>query len=58
MKKTKYIQDNKYYDIIVDKETGVNYISYTNFDMYGLTPRLNTDGTLYVSKTEAIKPLK
>lgn len=52
MSKVEYIQDDNFYDIIVDRETGVNYISYTNYDMYGITPRLNADGTPYVSEVE------
>ena len=51
MSKVKYIQDNNDYDILIDKETGVNYIAYYGYDTYAITPRLNADGTLYVSKT-------
>ena len=50
MSKVKYIQDDNDYDILIDKETGVNYIAYYGYDTYGLTPRLNADGTLYVNK--------
>lgn len=50
---TNYIQDDDYgyYEIIVDKETGVNYILYSNYHIHGsgITARLNADGTPYVS---------
>lgn len=49
---TKYIQDDYgYCEIIVDKETGVNYVVYANYHKKsgGLTVRLNADGTPYVS---------
>ena len=47
---TEYIQDvYNYYEIIVDKETGVNYIVHDCKYEYGITVRLNTDGTPYVS---------
>lgn len=50
---THYIQDDDYgyYEILVDKETGVNYIIYKSNYMngLGLTVRLNADGTPYVS---------
>ena len=35
--------------IFVDKETGVNYIVYIGTKSCALTPRLNADGTPYVS---------
>ena len=46
-----YIQDDGYYEIVVDKETGVNYVVYANYHKKcgGLTVRLNADGTPYVS---------
>ena len=53
--KTKYIQDywkspdDEQYSIRVDKETGVNYIVYDGYYSGGITPRLNADGTPYVS---------
>ena len=53
---TKYIQDYKgslddeEYSIRVDKETGVNYIVLDGFESGGITPRLNADGTPYVSE--------
>lgn len=48
---TEYIQDvYNYYEIIVDKETGVNYIVHDFKYEYGITPRLNADGTPYVSE--------
>lgn len=48
-----YIQDGYgYCEIIVDKETGVNYVVYANYHKKsgGITPRLNADGTPYVSE--------
>lgn len=54
--KTKYIQDywgspdDEQYSIRVDKKTGVNYIVYDGFYVCGITPRLNADGTPYVSE--------
>jgi uncharacterized protein YxeA len=50
-----YIQGGYgYCEIIVDKETGVNYVVYANYHKKsgGITVRLNTDGTLYVSEVE------
>lgn len=51
-----YIQDISYgyYEILIDKETGVNYILYSNNYKHadGITPRLNADGTPYVSEVE------
>ena len=38
--------------IVVDKETGVNYIFYITTDGGGMAPRYNADGTLYVSEVE------
>lgn len=54
--KTKYIQDYTFYKdniefkIIVDKETGVNYVIYSGYKNGGMTVRLNADGTPYVSE--------
>lgn len=41
--------------IVIDKETGVHYIvvsaqNYSNAVTVSVTPRLNADGTLFVSK--------
>ena len=46
---TNYIQDNRCCRIIVDKKTGVNYIVFSDLHQGGITPRLNADGTPYVS---------
>lgn len=38
--------------ILVDEDTGVHYVVVTNYDYRGgtaITPRLNADGSLYVS---------
>ena len=49
--KTKYIQDyNSEFEIYIDKETGINYIVYDGFYGGGIIPRLNADGTPYVSE--------
>lgn len=40
------------YSIIVDSETGVNYILYDVYQQAGLAPRYHADGTLYVSEVE------
>ena len=45
-----YIQNDWDYNIVVDKETGVNYIVYIDYKQGGITPRLNADGTPYVSE--------
>ena len=50
--KVNYIQDDWDYTIVVDKETGVNYIKYWDTRAGGLTVRLNADGTPYVSEVE------
>lgn len=34
----------------VDEETGVNYFVYDGYYKGGITPRYNTDGSLYVTK--------
>ena len=49
---TNYLQDNDYYEIYVDKETGVNYVVYNNYhsNSGGMAIRLNADGTPYVSE--------
>ena len=56
--KIRNIQDRIYndvetaFEIAVDKETGVNYIIYNGYKQGGITPRLNADGTLYVSEKD------
>lgn len=44
-----YIQDEWGIKIMVDKETGVNYILFRGNKRGGITVRLNADGTPYVS---------
>ena len=49
--KINYIQDDYDWDdykILVDKDTGVNYIVFYSRNRGGITPRLNADGTPYV----------
>lgn len=50
---TNYMQDTNTWRIVVDKETGVNYIVY-NGGRSGIDiiPRLNADGTPYVSEVD------
>lgn len=45
-----YTQPDFYY--IVDKETGVNYVVFSEVYKAGICPRYNSDGSLYVSKTK------
>lgn len=47
--KTYYMQDYGECYIYVDKETGVNYIVFNDYNKGGITVRLNADGTPYVS---------
>lgn len=47
-----YIQDGWGIKIMVDKETGVNYILFRGNNRGGITPRLNADGTPYVSEVK------
>ena len=49
-RKTDYIQDSDRITILVDKETGVNYIVRNYFqNSTAITVRLNADGTPYIS---------
>lgn len=40
------------HDILIwtDEETGVQYIIYEDVHSGGITPRLNADGTLYITE--------
>lgn len=49
--KTRYLQD-EYYEIVIDKETGVNYIINSSDNNQGITVRLHADGKPYVSEVE------
>jgi len=40
------------YHIMVDKETGVEYILYHDFSRFGMSVRLNTDGTPMIYEGE------
>lgn len=46
-----YIQSSKKFSFYVDKKTCVEYIIYNNAYQGGITPRLNTDGTLKLNET-------
>ena len=54
--KSQFIQEYDYYKnhgmfaIVIDKETGVNYIIFRSDSKAGMTVRLNKDGTPYVSE--------
>ena len=37
------------FDILVDKETGVNYIVVSNGNSVYMTPRLKADGSIYIT---------
>ena len=41
-----------YVSVIVDHETGVNYVFYKSGYGGGLSPRYNADGTLYITETQ------
>lgn len=43
--------------VYIDPKTGVNYIVISDYNCHGIciTPRLNADGTLYISNKEDIK---
>ena len=45
-----YYKNNGLFDIVIDKETGVNYIIFRSDSKAGMTVRLNKDGTPYVSE--------
>ena len=45
-----YYKNNGMFDIVIDKETGVNYIIFDGIHAGGMTVRLNEDGTPYVSE--------
>lgn len=50
-RKSNYIQDLDRFTIVVDKETGVNYIVRNYYQQSTvITVRLNADGTPYVSE--------
>ena len=41
-----------YVSVIVDHETGVNYVFYKSGYGGGLSPRYNADGTLYITEAQ------
>lgn len=48
-----YIQSNySDYEIVIDEETGVNYIVFNEHKKGGMTVRVNADGTPYVSEVD------
>lgn len=46
------IGSTTYITVIVDHETGVNYIFYKSGYGGGLSPRYNPDGTLYITEAQ------
>ena len=46
------MQGTTYVSVIVDKETGVNYVFYKSGYGGGLSPRYNADGTLYITEVK------
>lgn len=44
-----YYEDGVSFFSFVDEETGVNYLVFIGANKGGMTPRLNADGTLYVT---------
>ena len=47
---TYYIQDSMNFDFYIDKETCIEYIIFSGGYKGGITPRLNTDGTLKLNE--------
>lgn len=47
---TYYIQDSMNFDFYIDKETCIEYIIFSGEYKGGITPRLNTDGTLKLNE--------
>ncbi len=47
---TYYIQDSMNFDFYVDKESCIEYIIFSGRYKGGITPRLNTDGTLKLNE--------
>ena len=45
-------QGTTYVSVIVDRETGVNYIFYKSGYGGGLSTRYNADGTLYITEVQ------
>ena len=46
------MQGTTYVSIIVDNETGVNYVFYKSGYAGVLSPRYNADGTLYITEVQ------
>lgn len=46
------MQGTTYVSVIVDHETGVNYVFYKSGYGGGLSPRYNADGTLYITEAQ------
>ena len=46
------MQGTIYVSVIVDHETGVNYVFYISGYGGGLSPRYNSDGTLYITEVQ------
>ena len=50
--RTTYDMQETYVSVIVDHETGVNYVFYKSGYGGGLSPRYNADGTLYITEVQ------
>ena len=46
-----YMQGTSSFDIYVDRKTCVEYLIYNSNRAGGITPRLNTDGTIVVNQS-------
>ena len=46
------MQGTTYVSVIVDHETGVNYVFYKSGYSGVLSPRYNADGTLYITEVQ------
>ena len=50
--RTTYNMQETYVTVIVDNETGVNYVFYKSGYSGVLSPRYNADGTLYITEVK------
>ena len=46
------MQGTTYVSVIVDHETGVNYVFYKSGYSGSISPRYNADGTLYITEAQ------
>lgn len=43
-----FLEKHPYFTIYLDEKTGVEYLVYRSGGNYSVTPRYNSDGTLYI----------